>query len=536
VSQREPQTIRGSAVEHLLDRVADGFVTIDRSWRYTYFNRSAARMLGRRAEDMIGAHVWTEFPAAADAFKAVLEDALASQQQLFVEDYIAAWDRWFEIRVYPSEAGLSVFFSDVSERKRAEAERARLLESETRARGEAEAALARLRAIQAITDSALVQLSLDELLHELLSRLRQVLRADRASLALVDEEGTSLFTRAIDGYPFDAVAAVRVPIGKAVTGRVAAEDRALIVSDYSTVDLTGVEGMPPADAIPPTNAVAGAPLHIGKRVIGVVTVATNLPRRFTEEDLELLMLVADRVAPAIERARLVEATQAAHERLGALSGRLLRAQEEERRRVAGELHDELGQVLTAVKINLESLRRLPAGSPASPLLGDAISSVDQAMQKVRDIALDLRPSVLDDLGLPAALRWYLDRLARDAQVEAQLSIDAVPHLGSELETACFRVAQEALTNIARHSRARHVWLDLHLLAEDLELRVRDDGIGFDVEAARARATAGASMGLLGMEERVTLMGGTLQLLAAPGAGVEVRARFPAGKREISSPG
>jgi signal transduction histidine kinase len=145
---------------------------------------------------------------------------------------------------------------------------------------------------------------------------------------------------------------------------------------------------------------------------------------------------------------------------------------------------------------------------------------------VRDIALDLRPSVLDDLGLPAALRWYADRFARNAQVEVHVAIDAVPDLEPEVETACFRVAQEALTNVARHARARHVWLDLHLLADGLELRIRDDGVGFDGAAARIRATRGGSLGVLGMEERISLAAGELALVTPPGGGTEVIVRLP----------
>jgi signal transduction histidine kinase len=150
------------------------------------------------------------------------------------------------------------------------------------------------------------------------------------------------------------------------------------------------------------------------------------------------------------------------------------------------------------------------------------------METVRDLALDLRPSVLDDLGLPAAVRWYADRFARTTHIDVHLSIDAVPHLPPELETACFRVAQEALTNVARHAQARNVWVDLHLVAEALDLRVRDDGIGFDAGVARNRAIGGASVGLLGMQERVSLAGGEYELSTRPGGGTEVRARLPLG--------
>ena len=381
-----------------------------------------------------------------------------------------------------------------------------------------------------ITDSALMHLGLDELLQQLLARLRRVLDADSAAVQLLDEEGKSLYARAVDGFCYDDFPSIRVPLGKGVSGRIAAEGRPMIVDDYSTVDPAGIEGVAPADLLAMTRSVMGAPLRVGEKVVGVVSVSSNRPRRFTEEDLKLLLLVADRAAPAVEKAHLLEKVRAGRERQKALSRRLLTAQEEERRRLAVELHDELGQVLTAVKINLASLERLPGTPSASAHLRDTIASVDQAMERVRDLALDLRPSVLDDLGLPAALRWYVDRFARTAHVEAHLSIDAVPHLEADLETVCFRVAQEALTNVARHARARHVWVDLHLLPVGLELSVRDDGSGFDIGVARDHAVGGASMGLLGMQERVALVGGEFEIRSAPGGGTEVRARFAVGER------
>jgi signal transduction histidine kinase len=260
-----------------------------------------------------------------------------------------------------------------------------------------------------------------------------------------------------------------------------------------------------------------------------LSVASARPRRFAEDDLRLLQVVADRVAPAVERGRLIETVRAGREQLRALSRRLLTAQEEERRRLAVELHDELGQVLTAVKISLGSLARESGASAAPAHLNDATASVDRAMERVRDLALDLRPSLLDDLGLGAAIRSHADKFARTTQIETRLSIDAVPRLPPDLETACFRVAQEALTNVARHARARNVWVDLHLDAEALDLRVRDDGIGFDAKLARERAMGGASMGLLGMQERVALAGGEYELKDRPEGGTEVRARFPLGE-------
>jgi PAS domain S-box-containing protein len=439
-------------------------------------------------------------------------------------------DRGFAIRDASGEAyRFAGVAEDITDEKRGEEERARLLESESRARAEAEGALERLRAIESITDAALSYLGLDDLLRELLARLRSTLQAEIASVRLIDDGGKELYARAIDGIPLARVAGIGIPIDAVRL------DAPFMVNEIQPpapgrddwfAKIWTAMGMP-------LRAGMSTPLVVAGKPIGLVGV-TSTRAPFTEADLHLLQVVADRVAPAIERGRLLERVRAGRERQNVLSRRLLTAQEEERRRIAVELHDDLGQVLTAVKINLESLERLAGATPAPAQLKSAIGCVDEAMQRVRDLALDLRPSVLDDLGLPAALRWYVDRFARDAHLEAHLSIGVVPRLDPGVETACFRVAQEAMTNVARHAQARRVWLDLHVLAEGLELGIRDDGIGFDVAAARERAALGASMGLLGMQEHVSLVGGAYEVRSAPGGGTRLRARFPVGEKPRKS--
>ena len=429
------------------------------------------------------------------------------------------------MRISLSDGSQIGFGLDITERKRAEAERARLLESERKARAEAEQAVERLNAIQSITEPALAHLTLEALLSELLARLRRVLGGDLAHLDLIDDEHRLLRIRAVDGVPLNLGASTRLPLGEGIAGRIAAEGVPRIVEDGSAVDVSKLEGLPAELGALLRGSILGAPLLVEGRVIGVLSLISARPCAYKAEDLQLLQVVADRVAPAIERARLSERVEADREQLQTLSRRLLTAQEEERRRLAIELHDELGQVLTAVKIHLASLERESKTARPSAHLSDALASVDRAMERVRDLALDLRPSVLDDLGLAAALRWYADRLARTARVQTHLSIDGVPRLAPALETACFRVAQEALTNVARHAQAHNVWVDLHVRGNRLELRIRDDGMGFDADAARERAIRGGSMGLLGMQERVSLSGGELELESRPG-GTEVRVRFP----------
>jgi signal transduction histidine kinase len=217
------------------------------------------------------------------------------------------------------------------------------------------------------------------------------------------------------------------------------------------------------------------------------------------------------------------ALREAHERLRALSGRMLDIQEQEKRHIARELHDEIGQVLTAVKINLQSVLLNPGGGPDTARVSDSIAVVDNALGQVRSLSLNLRPPHLDDLGLQPALRWFLDRNARIANIAFDLSID--PGLGRmtpQLETACFRIVQEAVTNALRHAHPTRIGVELWLDERTVNLAIRDDGCGFDVGPTR-REASGRSLGLAGIEERAMLAGGRSDIESRPGMGTEVRA-------------
>jgi PAS domain S-box-containing protein len=213
-------------------------------------------------------------------------------------------------------------------------------------------------------------------------------------------------------------------------------------------------------------------------------------------------------------------------RLKALSRRLLEVQEEERRHLARELHDEFGQVLSAIILHLHTAKGL-AGTAALPRLEECATLLQQAGEQVRSLALELRPTMLETLGLEAALRW----LAEQHQQRTGNEVQVVGHLSGtppspELAIACFRVAQEALTNVVRHAQAQHVWIELSQSDSVLELVVRDDGVGFDVLPTQAEAVQRGRLGLLGMRERVQILGGGLEVQSQAGRGTRIRASFP----------
>jgi PAS domain S-box-containing protein len=227
-----------------------------------------------------------------------------------------------------------------------------------------------------------------------------------------------------------------------------------------------------------------------------------------------------------ERKRAEEQASRQRQQMEGLSRRLLRLQEVERHQLALDLHDQLGQVLTGIRLNLQRVQRERDAARASVRLVEAISMLDGALGQVRQWSFDLRPPLLDDLGLVSALRWYLDRRIREFVIPHLKAPRREKRFPPEVETTCFRVAQEALTNVVRHAKATHVWIECGHTARKLELGIRDDGVGFDVVAAQNRAAGGASLGLLGMQERVRLCGGSLEIKSSPGAGAKVVATIP----------
>jgi signal transduction histidine kinase len=215
-----------------------------------------------------------------------------------------------------------------------------------------------------------------------------------------------------------------------------------------------------------------------------------------------------------------DSLRVSQERYRALSRHLLDQQEQERAALARELHDQLGQSLYAVSLNLEAIKDelSPASSARVP---ESMRAIEKMIEQVKTLAFELRPTTLDEFGLVGALRLLVSRYGRRARVRASFTARPTDARAPvEIETACFRIVQEALSNVAKHARARHVEVTLTAQGGTLEVTVRDDGVGFNVERVHT------GLGLVGMSERAELAGGSLDIESAPGAGTTLRARFP----------
>lgn len=221
------------------------------------------------------------------------------------------------------------------------------------------------------------------------------------------------------------------------------------------------------------------------------------------------------------------ALETSRRELRALSRRLLHAQEAERARLARNLHDDVGQVLTAVRLSLEAAVDDREGGAAREALRASVASVEEAVHQVRQMAYDLRPALLDELGLSAAVASYARRQAERAELALELDVEEVEDgLADTVQVACFRIMQEAVTNVVRHADAALLAIRLARADGMLELVVRDDGRGAAHGGNGPGGAPEGRLGILGMEERARLVGGSLQIESSPGAGTLVRCRVP----------
>lgn len=226
-----------------------------------------------------------------------------------------------------------------------------------------------------------------------------------------------------------------------------------------------------------------------------------------------------------DRKQIDEELRTSRGRLEVLTRQLISTQETERRRLARELHDEIGQLLTAIKM---SLRRSQQAADASLQLNldENVQMIETAIGQVRNLSLSLRPPQLDELGLVAALHWLIKHQARIGGFQEHLEVGLGDHrIPEELATICFRIVQETLTNAIRHAHPTSVSVKVIAENDELYLQVQDDGVGFNVDEARQRAMSGASLGLLSMQERVSLVGGRLQIDSEVGQGTRIQIWF-----------
>lgn len=383
------------------------------------------------------------------------------------------------------------------------------------------------RLLHRVVETITSNLGLDAVLRSIVDLVTEATRGDACFLHLWDPDTGGLVLRAASAGFERAIGGVRLRLGEGVAGWVAQHRRVVTIPDDKWAD-PRYKYIPELGGELFTSMLSVPAVSRSGSLVGVFNVHTVQRWEFSDRDIDFLRLTASLVAGAIDHADLFDKLAEKERALEALIRKTIEAQEEERRRVATEIHDGVTQQLVSVWYRLQACGRSLRDDPdrADSELAAASQLVDEALAEARAAIYDLRPSMLDDLGLSPSLR-DLARRQLEGEVDLQLDVEDVGALPPHHEMALYRIAQEAVTNVRKHAGARRVAVSLHAHTDSVELTIEDDGSGFDVSSARTTGPR-TSFGLTGMAERASLVGSELTIRSAPARGtlVSVRIRRP----------
>lgn len=446
-------------LNEVLERLTDAFIGLDKNFRYTYLNRKAGEMIRHQPRELLGRSVWDVFPEAigSGTYHAMMA-AMATQKYISNIDYFEPLDLWQENHIYPSPEGLSVFIRNITQRKRTE----KALQQ----------SIDRYQTFVEEGVDAIMVFSVKE------QRYTDVNRKSTQLLGYEARELLQMHPRQLlfddDPYPLQLQ---ELEKGGSVTTQ-----RRLRRKDGS-----GVE---------------------------VETSATLL------SDGSILAFVRDITERKQNERELVRL----NEELRTLAGHLQTIREEERIHIAREIHDELGQLMTVIKMEVKWLKKhlqLQQESMTEKL-DELLTTVDLTMKTIRKISSELRPSLLDDIGLNAAIEWHLGEFGKRTGISTNALLPEMDAPLTELQkTSLFRIVQEALTNVARHSQATAVELQLEWNSNQLLLTIRDNGIGFDAQQPHRK-----TLGILGMKERSLMINADYTVDSKEGNGTRVTVTLP----------
>lgn len=275
-------------------------------------------------------------------------------------------------------------------------------------------------------------------------------------------------------------------------------------------------------------SVGWFPIELEGKIRGYLVAGYRKSHGFSSREIRLLGSLAEKTALTLSNTYLYENLRRHQEELEFLSSARIQAQEEERRRIATELHDGLGQILTAIKFNFEILEdTLPLKDDEARRFDNAKKLIEHAMREARDISYNLRPSILDDFGLVSALSYLAEHMCKEYHREVVFRTHGIDgRLEPQTETALYRIAQEALTNAIKHGQAAHVDIQLVGIEKVVRMIVEDDGVGFDPVAVSGRGSAYSGVGLVSMRERVHSLLGNLDIESHPGKGTTIVVEVP----------
>jgi PAS domain S-box-containing protein len=571
----------------IFERITDGFIALDKDFNYTYMNKKAGEIMHRDPASLIGKNVWDEFPAAvgSSTYEAFTR-AMREQQYVSNTDYYEPFDLWQENHIYPSPNGLSIFIRDISERKKAEKEitEARTLADKLidslpgvfyffDANGKFIRWNKEFEEVTGYSSAEIAEMHPTDFFEGeekqyIARRIEEVFLkgVNDAEASFVTKNGQRIL------YYFKAVlmqyqgAPCLLGSGINIEKRKKAEDELkvseqkykllfesnplpmwmLSLPEYQFIDVNNaallqygytreqflqlnvldIRPKEEADRFHASSSRSFRGVHRAgiwrhKKKDGTIIYVDVITHDFLYKDQPTRLVLANDVT---EKYIWEEKLKESYDSIRQLTDHLQKIREEERTHIAREIHDELGQLLTVMKMDISWLKKKvdPAPEPIKEKFVELLGVVDTTVKTIRRIASELRPTLLDDLGLVAAMEWHLEEFEKRSGIQKEFEGPGSEiHIADSVKIGLFRILQESLTNVARHSGAKKVNVSLEQNGRKIVLKIADNGKGYDMEKASKH-----TLGVLGMKERTAMMGGEYHITGFPGKGTSIEVIVP----------